>query len=693
MSTWQISTDNGSTWATLADAGYENLRRTLRSGRISTVAFDAKAATALTDDYAIAHGSTVLIRKNSTRWFHGRCLTLPRFGTHNAEQITYELACPWWYLERCTYQQDWTVYDISGGSTTSANKSRVVLFQNATGSRITTGQQIEAAIDWAIAKGAPITKGNIDSGVALPYDERTNLKCSDVINACLRWHPDWVVWFDHSTTPNPTIHVRARSSLATVTLPLSNLDHVQLSPRYDTQVPGVHITYEKAHDADGTTYNTIETDTAGDTAALDTVFATIDLQGSSITTSTQKIITEDLPEDGTGNEDLTNKAFWKARVPWLANVPDADLTVHDPSRDHTNQERILLEGQVQDWMFAVDSDLSTITAQVDYVLKDGSGNVIEAQTDRPVSLRLMVTNAITKTYRRTTSYDTGETTPTGVAAALHASWNALQYDGLAKLTQQECSGSAIPGQKLCISGGRTEWATMNALIQETTELVDRGHTTIRIAPPRHLEADTLVGLFRALRSRRFSWSRLSRTTGDVTDGDLNLSGKAATEDAADGSGQHKRLVIRNSATEDATQYAHEIDLDPAAIDHADDTHAANRTLRPRELTVLTKDGSGNPQLQLIQILASSPYDDAQLLKITPDGTAPNQTLIWNNTTSAWEPTTLTQITALTAWRLDKTGHNFQVKTRTGYVLNPGTESAWTNITDANGGQLDEGAVP
>ena len=47
-----------------------------------------------------------------------------------------------------------------------------------------------------------------------------------------------------------------------------------------------------------------------------------------------------------------------------------------------------------------------------------------------------------------------------------------------------------------------------------------------------------------------------------------------------------------------------------------------------------------------------------------------------------------QVTFLTAWRLDKTGHYFQVKTRTGYVVDPGTESDWTNVTDANGGVLD-----
>jgi hypothetical protein len=76
-----------------------------------------------------------------------------------------------------------------------------------------------------------------------------------------------------------------------------------------------------------------------------------------------------------------------------------------------------------------------------------------------------------------------------------------------------------------------------------------------------------------------------------------------------------------------------------------------------------------------------------------DGTAAHQVLVWNNSTKVWESGTMTQVTYLTDWRLDKTNHKFQVKTRTAYVLEAGTESAWTDITDANGGTLDEGVIP
>ena len=49
-------------------------------------------------------------------------------------------------------------------------------------------------------------------------------------------------------------------------------------------------------------------------------------------------------------------------------------------------------------------------------------------------------------------------------------------------------------------------------------------------------------------------------------------------------------------------------------------------------------------------------------------------------------------TFVTAWRLDKTGHMFQVKTCAALLLAGGVESAWTDIADADGGLLDQGVA-
>lgn len=77
-----------------------------------------------------------------------------------------------------------------------------------------------------------------------------------------------------------------------------------------------------------------------------------------------------------------------------------------------------------------------------------------------------------------------------------------------------------------------------------------------------------------------------------------------------------------------------------------------------------------------------------------DGTVNGQLLQWNSTSGAWETVLPTQVTFVVKWRLDKTNHKFQVKTRTGYVLSPSAEpESWSDITDSDGGILDPGEIP
>lgn len=65
-----------------------------------------------------------------------------------------------------------------------------------------------------------------------------------------------------------------------------------------------------------------------------------------------------------------------------------------------------------------------------------------------------------------------------------------------------------------------------------------------------------------------------------------------------------------------------------------------------------------------------------------DGTSDGQILAWNNTSKAWEA----RAKCVIDFRLDKTNHKFQLK----YSDAPTT---WVDVTDANGGTLDEGVIP
>jgi len=586
---WTI--EYGGSYVSFASLGLGNLTRTLTTLGPDMVTFTAPG-TDFDGDALFAYGATVRIKKDSTQWFYGRVISLPRQGSAADEQITYQLAGPWWYLDKCVYQQSWKVYD---GGLTDTNKSRCILNQNSSGNRITSGAQIEDAVNWAIGKGAPITLGTVDPDINLPFDEQTDISCAEVILKMMRWSPDVVTWFDYSTL-TPTFHARKRSNLTAVSLAIGtdDIDQIVITPRYDLQIPGVVIHYEQTNDVDGTTYETVTLDTAGTTTAFNTLHCTIELAGYRVTYLTQKIVTEDWPDP------LTTKSWWKSHVPALASIADDDITIHDVFRSG-DKARILTEGQVQDWMTGYSAEEDTVTAQADYKERDDSDNIVHEHKDQVLKLTVIGTNCSTRTYRKLGTFEAGESVPTGVAAAVYAAWNQLQYDGNMSLTEDEVSGNIIPGRKLNITGGRASWASMAALVQQITENVDTGQTAITIGPARHLGPDDLVTLLRASRTRRPAWKYVARTSGQSGDGgSVDISGLATKNDSSRTSGETVKMLLTNT---DGSHDA-KINLDPSEVSDDSQEHE----IKAREIWIV--DDTTKNQVKKRQVLASAAYGDA-----------------------------------------------------------------------------------
>lgn len=646
-SVWKIGTTEQAYGdaTTFAAAGLENLRRELMANGMDAVEFDAPAALALTADISYTYGSSYIIWKDGVRWFYGRVVTIPRQGSDKEETRHVRMEGPWWYFEHATYMQSWKVYDTSGEVLTNVNKCRVVLFQDSDGNRIASGTQVGDVVDWLISRGAPITKGTIDSGITLPYDERVNLRCADVIMTIIRWTPDYVGWFDYSTSPYPTFHFRAKSSLSAVTHALTTDQgrSLQITPRYDLQKPGVYLIYEKTHSVDGYTYNTVTNDIAGNQSAIDCVYGVFDLQGTSRTYVKQKIVTEDYPDE---EEEEAFKAWWKARIGWLANVADADFDVYDMSVDSaiSSYSRVLKDGMIQDWM-SKNAVQGCIRAKVSATIRDSEDAVLEIKADVDVSVEVTATDASTRTYTRLSSFDAGEETPTGVAAALYNSWSVLHFEGSLIKEEQECSGTLLPGKTLNISGGRSEWTSMAAIVQRVSEDVDSGTTTIFFGPPAQVEADSLVALFRALRSRRYSWQASTRSTGvSGGSGEVEISGRTKDTSQSSGGGKHERLLVVKG-NEDGD---HTIDLDPSAVAHADAGDDNDRTLKPREVWIPQLNGA-TPEDQLVyklrQVLCSDAYHADQLvgalirlkelLDVDITSLADGDGLTWDDTAGKW----------------------------------------------------------
>ena len=234
--------------------------------------------------------------------------------------------------------------------------------------------------------------------------------------------------------------------------------------------------------------------------------------------------------------------------------------------------------------------------------------MVETVKEKVYKAQVIATSASTRTYKRLTSFDEGEPVPSGVAAALYAAWNTLEYQGSFQFTLLDCPGTIGPGNKFNLTSGMTPWEAMNALVSTCTEYVDEGRTVIDFGPPKQLEADTLLGIFRGSRARRFSWSRLTRTTGVAGSGsDVEMGGASPTKTATSSPGEKKRLRIKNT---DETN-DHIIDLDPASVAFADVAHQAAQELKPREQIVIYIDAADSDKIKgkLAQVMGSVPYGD------------------------------------------------------------------------------------
>jgi hypothetical protein len=174
----------------------------------------------------------------------------------------------------------------------------------------------------------------------------------------------------------------------------------------------------------------------------------------------------------------------------------------------------LLEGAVSSWMNVQAAPLLvSATLQYSGAATAESAQVFDASNQRVIYTRVTGTDATTQTYSRLTSATDAEAIPAGLAAAIYAAAGVLQYDGALELTEPECTGAAAPGQLLNLTGGRTEWAAMQAQVQRVEEALELGRTTITVGPAKHLGQGEITAWLRANRHRRLSYRLQERTSG------------------------------------------------------------------------------------------------------------------------------------------------------------------------------------
>jgi hypothetical protein len=242
---------------------------------------------------------TLLIAADGDPYFRGRVIGEKRGALGSSEQATVTLADPWWYLEKIIFCRSIKVVadgtsnpvaadpsglQISDFVTVSKIASDIVLSETETGSLTDSRAMIIDAVNYAIAKGAPIALGTVDDGLQIPREELHDVTCAELILKALRWLPDQTGWWDYSVDP-PELNIRTRAHRDLLSLDVSDeaLQRVEINPRHDLVLTGVTINYLRRHERTNFEFLTLDADTAGpNPLGIGALVATVELYGSYI---------------------------------------------------------------------------------------------------------------------------------------------------------------------------------------------------------------------------------------------------------------------------------------------------------------------------------------------------------------------------------------------------------------------------
>lgn len=480
-------------------AKISSLKRKLVNQGSDTVSFKQ----ALPNTLNLKAHTSIRILKENTPWFYGIITKLENTTTASESYQTCHISGPWWHLEHLVFQQAWLqnkTPNEAEPTLESIYKGRLILGQSLDGAALSVEEQIKEILHYAITAGAPFQVGSLGLNFNIPFDEVKDISCAEAIQRLLRWSPDTVLYFDYATLPLPTLHLRPRSQMPSLDLEYSKLHTLQISPRYDLQVPSVWLKYEKTHKSDNDSWTSTEVDAYPEGSSgqeFNAMVLTIDLVGSRSTRIKQKISTRPI--------DAGSIAWWQSQIPFLASLPEAAITLHSFSRKSTLPFE-LVEGAIAPWMH-VEAEADVVRATLSYETQE---TVLHQQE---VAIRLIATSSESKTFKKTLTLHSPEATPQGLAAILYHSLHTLQYEG--RLSLYGPSLEAPMGSVLNIQGGDPSYTNMHAVLQEIHENLENQKTTLIFGPPKHLGPTDLVELLRMGRRRHFSRSASTRQHGYI----------------------------------------------------------------------------------------------------------------------------------------------------------------------------------
>lgn len=528
MSTWLI---NDQSFASLGLVGPQ-LSRNSQAPSIFT--FDHPGAAA--DSTPLFDvDSEVVIKRDSTVIFRGHITQVPRTGSGTDETLSYTAADAVDYLARWITQHEWPRDYLRAETWRTSHILANLTVTGGISALLTTRGELLRLLNWglecATASGltAPYQIGNILVGTTTqpPVQEYRDRTILEMIKDQLRWHRDAVMWLDYTTSP-PTIHIERRANLTSRTINLLAAESdgyramsIGIRSREDLQLGSVVLNYEITETIDGQPllYVTREAYPVASTGKeLDCYMATFDMRGPSSAFERVTIATEPI--------DTTSLDWWLDHLPAHKARYNAgqltDLAVSDVASSIVNgahvNELLANGGQLAPWMEGITSEKARLDVKLSHTVRTSDGLVVLQIKEEWASVQLTATDAQSKEYRRQSEWESGELIPVGLAQQIYDANSTLHWEGALTLVETECTQRVSLGDKLNLTGGKSEWISMDALVQAVTEDFDLGQTQIRFGPPEQTGAQDLVELLRVNRVSVRYTAPQTFATGEGGDG-------------------------------------------------------------------------------------------------------------------------------------------------------------------------------
>lgn len=537
----------------LADVGLTLAGGGFRTQGVSFATFDIAADFDAAEVWA--YGTSVTLShadgETVTPFFRGRIKRIGKEGRPEYEGHDYALEDAWADLEATIYQETW---GIGAGSYLFPRAVLGIGFDTGTAAwgRIGVGTQIRKILEYAISVGVDLQIGSIPDGELLWPTEVSNTFCSELIQSCLRYHPDWLPWIDHTTSP-PTFHVTPVDALDPLEIDVTGSEDTEgfrVTRRDDRLPASVRMVYEFATTIDDEVFRNAVIDKFpgdGPDGGPNVLQAMIPLAGLQMQTQKSRIQTRTIPTD---ESHAAAKSWIKQNYPHLANVAEEDFTVTSLTRyliedteDHPEPinpraERLsvtdvddlprqLVRGSIEDWMRV---KVGRIWMEVTIAPAGGAGApALAAISKGTPGFSCTATNATTKTYKGITQWIAPEDVPVGVAQAIYQSIHAgPKHDGFATITETEISPVRRYGKAANLTGGLTEWSEMNAPVHSVDWDVASGTSVVGFGPVPELAPADFLEYARMIRRRPTRWWSVDERAGNKIGSDTEPSASGDT---------------------------------------------------------------------------------------------------------------------------------------------------------------------